>query len=48
MVKGETLDVDNKVITDNEEKAKAFNGFFLTHSHIDDSTAELLDNGGGC
>ena len=36
-----TIGVDNKDITDNEEKGKTFNEFILSHSNTDDSNDEL-------
>ena len=36
--------MDGKQLTDNKEKAQAFNEFFLSHSNIDDSNAELPNN----
>jgi hypothetical protein len=39
-----TLNVNDKDITDNKQKAEAFNDFFLSHSNIDDSNSELPDH----
>ena len=38
-----TLSVNNINISHNKQKAEAFNEFFLLHSNIDDSGAELPD-----
>ena len=36
-----TLNINDNVITDNKQKVAAFNEFFLSHSNIDISNAEL-------
>jgi hypothetical protein len=39
-----SLNVNGKQVSDNQEKAQAFNEFFLSHSNIDDSNANLPDD----
>ena len=39
-----SLNINGKQISDNKEKAEAFNEFFLSHSNIDDSEASLHDD----
>ena len=38
------LNVNGRQITDNEEKAQAYNDFFISHSNVNDSNASLPDD----
>ena len=39
-----SLQINGKSVTMNEDKAQAFNNFFLSHSNIDDANAQLPDD----